>query len=142
MFCNGYTCVFLVFLSYAASVLTVSDVCCIVFHLHVANVNLVLHMLQWTQLPQLRVGVEGTRAAGTGNGVDTDRDATLCGPAQAREMERRTPPREAGAGMWRTQQHAYAGAWPSATGAGVRTLAPVQTSGGYPDLKAYKIRTD
>jgi hypothetical protein len=45
MFCNDYNCVFLVFHTYVASVLTVSNICCEVFHLDVAKLDLVLHML-------------------------------------------------------------------------------------------------
>jgi hypothetical protein len=47
MFCNDYTRVFLVFQMYVASVSTISDVCYRVFHLCVAKVNLMLHMLHW-----------------------------------------------------------------------------------------------
>ena len=66
-----------------------------------------LHMFCNSPLPQLpaaatglaciRVGIEGTRAAGTGNGASVDRDVAPASMRAGTLKERRGPPCEAGA---------------------------------------------
>jgi hypothetical protein len=80
-----------------------------VFHLDITKVNLVLHILQWdTSVVSLvvavgpaciRVGVEGARAAGTGNDASTNRDVARVDTHRRGKWRSTSPPGEAGVGV-------------------------------------------
>jgi hypothetical protein len=72
----------------------------------------------------MRMGVEGARAIGAENCAGADRDGAAWETVRVRDTERRGPPREVGADV-----RAGAAACLREAGAGIRTLAPVRTSG-------------
>jgi len=87
-----------VFQTYVASVSTVLDVCCKCCPLHIAKVDLVLHMLQWTPFAAAACcscwarlherGCGGARASGVGNCAGVDQDEASVEHGAVRDMER------------------------------------------------------
>jgi hypothetical protein len=125
---------FCVFQTYVASVSTISNICCKVFHLDVTKLNLMLHILQWDPLPQspTAAGLVCMRVERRGR----ERQAWETEPVQidtrphvgARRRGKRSsagPHVKQAHVCMRAQQH---GSWAGTANADVWALAPIRTS--------------